>query len=107
MFTTIRTITWYDNIESIWYSWAIRRLYGKFKKKNLKQLMFIIVFQGTNIDPRYPYVVLSAMFLIGAICGVYLPETLNQKLPDSLEEASMFGKNQASIQTFCQSYLIR
>lgn len=61
--------------------------------------MFVFVstkfnLKGTNYDARYPYIILSGMFVFGAFCGLFLPETLHQRLPDNIEEASVFGANQ-------------
>lgn len=35
-----------------------------------------------------------ALGVFGAICGLFLPETLHQKLPDSIHEAQQFGADQ-------------
>lgn len=40
--------------------------------------------------------ILMLLFFFGAICGLFLPETLHQKLPDSLEEARSFGADQVT-----------
>lgn len=53
-----------------------------------------VVFLGTTIDARLPYVVLLGLTLLGAIFSSFLPETLNQKLPETLEDAQNFGKDQ-------------
>ncbi|XP_055905497.1 carcinine transporter [Eupeodes corollae] len=53
-----------------------------------------LVHLGTKYDIRYPYFILGIIFLIGGCSGLFLPETLHNKLPDSLEEAKSFGKNQ-------------
>lgn len=53
-----------------------------------------LVHLGTKYDVRYPYFILGIIFLIGGFSGLFLPETLHNKLPDSLEEAKSFGKNQ-------------
>lgn len=50
--------------------------------------------QGTTYDARYPYAVLSVMMMVGATSGMFLPETLHQKLPETLAEAHMFGRDQ-------------
>lgn len=53
-----------------------------------------LVHLGTKYDIRYPYLILGVLFLIGGVSGLFLPETLHYKLPDSMEEAKSFGKNQ-------------
>lgn len=50
--------------------------------------------QGTNVDARLPYVVILCLALMGAISSTFLPETINQILPETLEEAYAFGKHQ-------------
>lgn len=51
-------------------------------------------FQGTDYDARYPYMILFAMFLVGIVAMMFLPETLHQKLPETLRDAEKFGKTQ-------------
>jgi hypothetical protein len=46
------------------------------------------------VDPRYPYAILSILCLIGATCASLLPETLNQKLPETVHDAAHFGIDQ-------------
>ncbi|XP_055851200.1 beta-alanine transporter-like isoform X2 [Episyrphus balteatus] len=53
-----------------------------------------VVHLGTKLDIRYPYFILGGLFLIGGVSGLFLPETLHYKLPDTMEEAKSFGKNQ-------------
>jgi hypothetical protein len=50
--------------------------------------------QGTSVDVRYPYAFLITFCLLGAVCGTLLPETLDQKLPDTLEDSAEFGADQ-------------
>ncbi|XP_055907554.1 carcinine transporter-like isoform X2 [Eupeodes corollae] len=53
-----------------------------------------LVHLGTKYDIRYPYLILGLMFLVAGVSGFFLPETLHNRLPDTLEEAKAFGKNQ-------------
>lgn len=41
--------------------------------------------------------IMLVLCIIGAISGSFLPETLHQKLPDSLTEARMFGADQVCL----------
>ncbi|XP_037954134.1 carcinine transporter-like [Teleopsis dalmanni] len=52
-----------------------------------------LVYLGTTVDIRSPYYILGTLFLIGAIGASFLPETLHKKLPDTLEEARLFGRH--------------
>lgn len=72
-----------------------------------------VVFLGTEYDVRYPYMImgkfvvrlhiettskefqiLGALCFVGFCCAMMLPETLHQKLPNTLHEAKKFGKEQ-------------
>ncbi|CAO1419238.1 unnamed protein product [Diamesa serratosioi] len=53
-----------------------------------------IVYLGTNYDVRYPYMIISGLTLVGFIAALFLPETLHQKLANTLQEAQKFGKDQ-------------
>ncbi|XP_069687257.1 carcinine transporter-like [Periplaneta americana] len=53
-----------------------------------------IVYLGATVDVRYPYAILVLMCFLAMICGTLLPETLNQKLPDTIEDSSHFGEDQ-------------
>lgn len=50
--------------------------------------------KGTNYDVRYPYMIISGLTLVGFIAALFLPETLHQKLANTLQEAQKFGKDQ-------------
>nr|CAD7200913.1 unnamed protein product [Timema douglasi] len=49
---------------------------------------------GTTTDKRYTYGITALTTLLGAITTSFLPETLNQKLPETLADAAVFGKDQ-------------
>uniref|UniRef100_A0A1A9VVB9 Major facilitator superfamily (MFS) profile domain-containing protein n=1 Tax=Glossina austeni TaxID=7395 RepID=A0A1A9VVB9_GLOAU len=53
-----------------------------------------LVYLGTTVDIRSPYYILGTLFLLGAIGAAFLPETLHKKLPDTMEEARQFGKQE-------------
>lgn len=53
-----------------------------------------IVYIGTTYDVRYPYMIMGILFLTAGMTAFFLPETLGQRLPESLAEAQEFGKGQ-------------
>lgn len=56
-----------------------------------------IVYLGTEYDMRYPYMILVMIGFCGMTSALMLPETLYAKLPNTLEEAMHFGRNQVSL----------
>lgn len=50
--------------------------------------MITFIFQAMYIDP---VIVFGVFSLIGGLISLYFPETLNKKLPDTLEEANKLG----------------
>ena len=52
------------------------------------------IFQGRD-EAWIPYFAFGVCSLIGATCTVFLPETLNQHLPESVTAANNFGKDHA------------
>lgn len=53
-----------------------------------------VVYLGTEYDVRYPFVVIGTLSVLGSACAAWLPETLHQALPESIEQAQKFGMNQ-------------
>ncbi|XP_055614670.1 solute carrier family 22 member 4-like [Uranotaenia lowii] len=53
-----------------------------------------VVYLGTNYDTRLPFIVMGLIGLIGFVSSSCLPETLHQKLPETMQECRRFGKNQ-------------
>ncbi|XP_026479554.1 solute carrier family 22 member 4-like [Ctenocephalides felis] len=53
-----------------------------------------VVYLGTAYDARYPYLILSLLMLIGLTAQLLSPETLHQKLPETLADAQVFGSDQ-------------
>ena len=46
-----------------------------------------------SIDLRLPYLALFLICLSGSLATSFLPETLEAKLPETLEDANEFGKS--------------
>ncbi|XP_061712410.1 organic cation transporter protein [Cydia pomonella] len=51
-----------------------------------------VLYLGRHIDSRWPGVLLAGVSLVGVISCLLLPETLNAKLPETIEDAQNFGK---------------
>lgn len=54
-----------------------------------------IVYLGTSMDLRYPYIIMGFLFVTGMFASLSLPETLHQRLPETLADAQNFGKDQS------------
>lgn len=61
------------------------------------QLFFMeiktIFLQGSRYA-SFPYLVLSMCGLVGALCAIFMPESLGQGLPETLDEANDLGIDQ-------------
>lgn len=53
--------------------------------------LILLYFQGDVWRPL-PQIIFGALTLTGGLMALALPETLNKKLPDSIEECENFGK---------------
>ncbi|XP_049957394.1 solute carrier family 22 member 7-like [Schistocerca serialis cubense] len=53
-----------------------------------------IVHLGTAVDSRCLYGVLGALLASAAVITSFLPESLNEKLPETLEDATNYGSSQ-------------
>ncbi|PSN43701.1 hypothetical protein C0J52_18637 [Blattella germanica] len=51
--------------------------------------------KGMYVDVRYPYAILGALCMLGIICCLLLPETMNQRLPETIQDSAHFGKDQS------------
>ncbi|PSN43705.1 hypothetical protein C0J52_18633 [Blattella germanica] len=54
-----------------------------------------IAYMGTALDFRYPYILLSLLAVLGVLSALFLPETKDEHLPDTLAEAAVFGRDQS------------
>ncbi|PSN35683.1 hypothetical protein C0J52_21768 [Blattella germanica] len=50
---------------------------------------------GTNVDLRYPYIIMAFLFICSIFGSLFLPETLHHRLPETLQDAQDFGRDQA------------
>lgn len=65
----------------------------------------VFVLQGQKYDNRYPIAILFVLCILGGICGSFLPETLHQKLPDSMTEARLFGADQVCFDSIVTGFV--
>lgn len=49
------------------------------------------------MNSKLPSAILSGVSFIGIISSLLLPETLNAKLPETLEDAKHFGRGYSSV----------
>lgn len=47
----------------------------------------------TDVWKPLPLVIFGALSFLSGLLSLYLPETLNRKLPETIEEGERFGKN--------------
>lgn len=50
--------------------------------------------KGTSVHQSLPYVIIAVLAVLGGFSGIFLPETLNEKLPETVAEAEQFGADQ-------------
>jgi hypothetical protein len=80
------------------YSSFLSSLFRCLLLRVLKQLFVIL--QGSNVNQKYPYIVLGSVAILATVTTAFLPETLNKKLPENIKDAKYFGNNQ-KFWTFC------
>lgn len=77
-----------------------------WKRFNLVELINTICLEGNinenvfrsiqaDVDPALPLITLGLLSFVHAFLTLGLPETLNQELPETLQEGNDFGKEQS------------
>nr|CAD7206631.1 unnamed protein product [Timema douglasi] len=61
---------------------------------------------GSVTDKRYTYAIMGLGTCLAAVASFYLPETMNQKLPETLADAAVFGKDQKYWALYQESNII-
>lgn len=59
-----------------------------------------------NISPALPLLVLGTIGITGGILALFLPETLDKELPQTLQDGENFGKGQRFLDFPCCSKLV-
>ncbi len=59
--------------------------------------------QSKSHDASYPVMVFGGLSVLAMFFGVLLPETANEELPQTIEEANSFGKGQHFCHCLCCS----
>ena len=49
--------------------------------------MIDIIFQGDYTEEYIPFLIFGVAAILGSVLTLFLPETLNTKLPETIEEA--------------------
>ncbi|XP_075217415.1 carcinine transporter [Lycorma delicatula] len=55
-----------------------------------------------NFNPSFPLLVLGVMGIIGGVLTLFLPETMDQELPQTLQDGEEFGKDQKFFDIPCR-----
>jgi hypothetical protein len=55
----------------------------------------------THISPQLPLIVLGVLGIFGGFLSLYLPETLNHELPQTLADGEEFGRGQSMFDFPC------
>ncbi|KAL6262289.1 hypothetical protein P5V15_007383 [Pogonomyrmex californicus] len=58
-----------------------------------------MIFLLDSLDPRIPAVLFGLIALVAGFLAFYLPETLNQPMPESIEDGENFGKGDTCFTT--------
>lgn len=58
-----------------------------------------MIFLLDSLDPRVPATLFGLVALVAGFLSLYLPETLNQRMPESIEDGENFGKDDTCFTT--------
>jgi hypothetical protein len=67
---------------------------------------YLIVCVQANISPVLPLLVLGTLGVLGGILALFLPETLDKDLPQTLQDGENFGKGQQFLDFPCCNKLV-
>ena len=61
---------------------------------NLHKICFRHILKAGDSNPAIPFYIFGIGGVLGALCLPWMPETADEKLPDTVEQAEEFGKGQ-------------
>jgi hypothetical protein len=63
--------------------------------------MYSAVLFQDSFDKRIPSVIFGAIAVVSGLLALLLPETLNQPLPQTLEDGEKFGRGDTALNACC------
>ena len=66
----------------------------------------LIPYVQANISPVLPLLVLGSLGVVGGILALFLPETLDKDLPQTLQDGENFGRGQQFLDFPCCNKLV-
>lgn len=59
-----------------------------------------------NINSQLPLLVLGVLGILGGVLALFLPETMDQELPQTIADGENFGKDQHFFDIPCDKYVL-
>jgi hypothetical protein len=79
---------------------AVHETHCTIPPRNSKQqpvISYVLFYVQNEVMESLPLLLFGAMSVFSGLLALYFPETLNVKLPDTIEEAENIGKQRRSI----------
>lgn len=67
-----------------------------------EQAVFIALLLQDSFDNRLPSVIFGVIAVISGLLALVLPETLNQPMPQTLEDGEKFGQGDTAFNVCCR-----
>lgn len=64
------------------------------QRVNLHKVFSPHILKAGDSNPAIPFYIFGIGGVLGALCLPWMPETADEKLPDTVEQAEEFGKGQ-------------
>ncbi|CAG4911098.1 unnamed protein product [Colias eurytheme] len=62
-----------------------------------------ILYLGRRVDSRLPGIILASTCFLSVFTSIFLPETMNTKLPETIEDANLLGSNKSKYSKVSES----